>query len=135
MTTTAQADAESAVEGNHRVSFSTVEVKEYPIIPGVNPAVSMGVPLTIDWAPLREQADSYDIDDYEQTNPSRERRGPLELRRLPSRRSELLLMMGVSRSEILEATKMANKNTFLIVISSDRKIDAALTLSVEARFL
>jgi hypothetical protein len=32
-----------------RVQFGTVTIQEYPIIIGCNPAVSAGVPMTIDW--------------------------------------------------------------------------------------
>ena len=32
-----------------KVKFSSVKIREYPMIPGDNPSVSNGPPLTMDW--------------------------------------------------------------------------------------
>ncbi len=90
-----------AAETTH-VKFSTVEIQEYPIIPGVNPAVKTGVPLTIDWLPLNKNA--YDFEEYEQAVEGVRRNGG-EMRMPPSRRLHVLRQLGVSKEEIKECMK------------------------------
>jgi hypothetical protein len=79
------------------VTFSTIEVREYPIIPGDNPASLSGVPLTIDWTPF--ETASCHVDEYEANKPPS--RQMVELRMPPSYRKELLRRLGFSRSELL----------------------------------
>ena len=87
------------------VSFTTVEVKEYAIIPGVNPAVSTGVPLTIDWNPLNEN--KYDLEHYELAVEGA-RRNIIEMHMPAKRRKEVLREWGVSKAEIREVIKATN---------------------------
>ena len=91
-------------EGMRRsISFSTIEITEYPYITGDNPSVSMGVPLTIAWAPLETEWST--IDDYEKKRSPR--RSRIELRIPPSRRTAILRGLGFSREEIQQGTKAA----------------------------
>lgn len=105
--TTASKSNNNSVVAASSVAFSTIEIREYPIITGDNPAVTRGVPITIAWIPLPEQQ-CYDVEDYEKHRPSRNRRSRLEMRRRPSERTALLRSLGASRDEILQGTKAAN---------------------------
>ena len=96
----------SSPMSDHRVNFTTVEIQEYPIIPGDNPSVSTGVPLTIDWMPLNKNA--YDFEEYEQAVEETRRTCRAEIRVPPSRRMEVLRQLGVSRGEIQEVIKAVN---------------------------
>jgi hypothetical protein len=51
------------------VSFGTVEIREYPMILGFNPAVSQGPPVEIDWQHIDKI--KYAFDSYEETRPDR----------------------------------------------------------------
>ena len=94
---------EEATSGK-KVSFSTLEIREYPICVGDNPAVTVGVPITIDWAHDGEFTCS--VEEYEEhrSNP----RTMIELR-MPSRcRADMLRRLGFSRQDIMQGTKSAN---------------------------
>lgn len=52
-----------------KVSFDSIQIREYPIIMGANPAVSQGPPLTIDWE--HQDEENWDVDEYEKTRPER----------------------------------------------------------------
>ena len=71
----------SSSNNNKTVSFNTIKVQEYPVIPGDNPSVMMGVPLTIDWDYINSA--SCTINDYESYSGSSKRRTMVELR-IPS---------------------------------------------------
>lgn len=86
------------------VRFSTIQIKEYPIIVGDNPSVCRGVPITIDWTPLSEMQCS--VDDYEEQRPKP--RSTTELCMPSSRRADLLIRLGFSRQEVNKGTKAAN---------------------------
>jgi hypothetical protein len=86
-----------------RVFFSTIEIKEYAIIPGDNPAVTKGVPLTIDWIP--SQPLSCSIDDYEKQLPTA--RSQMEICMPASQRYDLLRRNGFERFEIMNCSKHA----------------------------
>ncbi|CAJ1930915.1 unnamed protein product [Cylindrotheca closterium] len=86
------------------VSFSNIQIREYPIIVGDNPAIMTGTPITIDW----EHVEEFDcsIDDYEQAKPKP--RNMLELR-LPARnRDEILKSQGFSLKDRQVGKKAAN---------------------------
>jgi hypothetical protein len=86
------------------VRFSVLEVRDYPICVGVNPAVSKGVPLTIVWTHDGEFTAS--IDDYESSRGTP--RSMLELR-IPSRlRAEITKGLGFSTADLMAGTKAAN---------------------------
>lgn len=87
-----------------KVTFSTLQIREFGIIPGDNPSVTGGCPLSICWEYDNEFTCS--VDDYEETRPKA--RSMTELR-IPSRlRDERLRRVGFSRKEIQECTKYAN---------------------------
>jgi hypothetical protein len=102
------------------VSFDSMVVKEYPIIPGINPAVTLGVPLTIDWQPLDETI-ICSVDEYQESRPPP--RTMVELRMPASYRYELLRRLGYSRNELLQHAKHAT-----IVRNQRRQTDATLHL-------
>lgn len=61
-------NSESAhLSENPKVTHSTVSVRTFPQIPGDNPAVSFGVPLSLDWKHIDE--DHFEIDQYEEAKP------------------------------------------------------------------
>lgn len=100
---------EDETEANERsnlssVSFSTIEIKEYPIIAGDNPSVTIGVPITIAWTPVETRRCT--VDDYEERRQSP--RSMVELRMPSSYRVDLLQRLGFTRDEILLGTKAAN---------------------------
>ncbi len=87
-----------------KVSFSTLEIREYGIIPGDNPAVTGGCPLSIDW--VYDSVFTCSVENYEEVRPKT--RSMTELR-IPSReREETLRRVGFSRRDIQEGTKNAN---------------------------
>lgn len=103
--TESQTQEPTETTGNRRkVGFSTLHIREYPMIPGDNPSVTMGCPITIDW-----QHD-YDITchvaEYEEARPKP--RSVLELRLPAQLREDLLKRAGFSRQDILKGTKEAN---------------------------
>jgi hypothetical protein len=86
------------------VTFSTIEVREYPIIPGDNPASLSGVPLTIDWIPV--ETASCNVDEYEANKPPP--RQMFELRMPSSYRKDLLQTLGFPRSELVASVRTVN---------------------------
>lgn len=86
------------------VSFSTIEIKEYSIIAGDNPAVTIGAPITIDWIPFSDKKCT--VDDYEERRPSP--RSMVELRMPATYRMQLLRSLGFTREEVLKCIKAAN---------------------------
>ena len=87
------------------VSFSTVDIRHYPIIPGINPSVPGGVPLTISWEQIDAQHRT--INDHEEERGPLRRFGPSLLKIPPSKRTEILRRLGHSRLDIQTATKEA----------------------------
>eukprot|EP00934_Nitzschia_sp_Nitz4_P005059 Nitzschia sp. Nitz4//scaffold76_size158648//95115//95813//NITZ4_002555-RA/size158648-processed-gene-0.244-mRNA-1//1//CDS//3329557872//5049//frame0 len=100
-------DEQVAVEQStpgKKVVFSTLEIREYPIIPGDNPSVTVGCPITIDWA--HDDLVTCHVEEYEGARPKP--RTMIELR-IPSQlREEMLKRQGYSRQDILAGTKKAN---------------------------
>ncbi|KAG7374788.1 hypothetical protein IV203_013883 [Nitzschia inconspicua] len=98
-----QSDARSSF--NHRrVSFRTIEIQEYAIIPGENPAVTMGIPLTIDWTPLARI--SCDLEQYEVQRPQPPR-SMVELRIPMLQRYHMLKNLHFSHREINQHVRAA----------------------------
>lgn len=95
--------ATEARKSTKTVFFTTLQIREYPIIPGDNPSVLFGCPLSIAWEYDCEVACS--VEDYEETRP--EPRTMTELRMPSSLRQDKLLRVGFSRRAIQEATKQA----------------------------
>ena len=89
-----------------RVNFSTVEIREYPIIPGINPAVTRGVPLTIDWEPLNKNV--YHFEEYEKAVEGvRRKQGEMKM---PAKlRTQVLKRLGFSYRHVQECYKAVKK--------------------------
>lgn len=83
------------------VSFSTVEVREYPIILGDNPAVSEGPPMEIGWRHFDEQLWSFEV--FEKTHPPR--RSYLEMNVPMDIRIQILQRCGESYKSIIQRSK------------------------------
>ena len=95
----------SSTKQKKAVSFSTVDIRHYPIIPGINPSVPGGAPLTISWEQIDAQHRT--INDHEEERGPLRRFGPSLLRIPPSKRTEILRKLGHSRLDIQTATKEA----------------------------
>ena len=104
--TTASGNSESSVGSNgstFALAYNSVTVREYPMVPGDNPAVTRGVPLSIDWEHQWEE--SFLLDTYEaQKTP----RSQLEMRVPAEVRSQLLRQNGHSWKDIQACIKIAN---------------------------
>lgn len=96
------AKARSPNEKN--VRFGTLQIRHFPIIPGDNPAVTVGCPVTIDWQHDGEV--TLPIDEYEEARSSSPR-SMIELRRPAKLRDDMLRGLGFSRGEIQRSTKLA----------------------------
>jgi hypothetical protein len=87
-----------------KVTFSTLAIREYGIIPGDNPGVSCGCPLSIGWE--YDDEFSFAIDEYEEQRSKP--RSMTELRMPSMVREKKLREAGFSRRDIQESTKYAN---------------------------
>ena len=100
-------NSESSV-GSHgssaiALAYNSVSIREYPMVPGDNPAVSRGVPLSIDWE--HQWEGSFLLDTYEAKKTPRSQ---LEMRVPAEVRSQLLRQNGHSWKDIQSSTKIAN---------------------------
>jgi len=87
------------------VRFSTVEVREYAMILGDNPAVSLGPSITLDWTPFSRAV--FDVERYIVMNPEPRRKiGEMVMPLV--RRKLLIKKSGYSRREMLASTKQTN---------------------------
>jgi hypothetical protein len=86
------------------VGFTTIEIRDYPIIVGDNPGVSIGVPLTIDWVHDGEFTSS--VDEYETYRPPS--RSMVELKIPRTMRESVLRRLDFSRRDIQEGARSAN---------------------------
>lgn len=86
------------------VRFSMIEIREYPIVVGDNPAIMTGTPITIDW----EHVDEIDctVDDFEASKPPP--RTMLEIRLPAKNRDDILKAQGFSLKERQIGMKVAN---------------------------
>lgn len=87
-------------------TFGGVEIREYPIVPGVSPAGFKGPPLTIGWTPVSTVRIAH-IDKYESVREGH-RRAYKELNMPATQRMEILRNQGFARSEINKSIKEAN---------------------------
>lgn len=88
-------------------SFSTLEIREYPITLGDNPGGAQGPPISLDWKHNKKHTQVVPLEDYEETRPQRRNRQEMHM---PgnTRRWRLLREKGVSVKEIEKATKAAD---------------------------
>jgi len=107
--TVTQEEEEEEQEGQEppgkRVQFVDVTIQEYPMIPGVNPGVSFGVPVTIAWEHFDPVTLSFET--YEQWREPH-RRCMAQMRIPSSQRDRLLRRLGFTTSSIQASTKDAN---------------------------
>ena len=95
------------------VSFSTIEVREFPVVIGDNPSCAMGPPLSIDWEPDCEL--SIPIDEFEDYRNGDEhdccrRRTGEELRLDSDQRKALVWNAGSSNHDIANAVRQVNRD-------------------------
>lgn len=93
-------------DDSHRVNFDKIHIRDYPRIPGVNPSVMKGPPVTMDWIHVDEHC--YDLELYEEARGVNRHRIMLEMRLEASDRQNLLRQLGFSWQEIQESIKAAN---------------------------
>lgn len=120
--TTEKTTNEEVFEGR-KVRFSVLEIRDYPICVGDNPAVSKGVPITIDWTHDGEVTAL--IDDYENSRGTP--RSMLELRIPPRLRTETLKGLGFTGADMMLGTKAAN----IVRLQRRRTIEGLQTAQVE----
>ena len=89
------------------VSFHQVHVQEYARTIGDHPDVVLGPPLTIDWEPQHHVA--HEFESYETARERTRKTSKIDMRVHPNTRSRMLLSAGVSREEIKDATRTANR--------------------------
>jgi hypothetical protein len=89
------------------LSFSTVCVREYPVIPGVNPSVSCGPPVELGWS--HTEGKTICIDKFEDFRGSK-RRLQCQMRMPKGVRKELLLFHGSTKKMMKESSKIAKKH-------------------------
>lgn len=87
-----------------RLRFSTVTIREYPILLGDNVTVK-GPPISIDWEHIDEK--SFGLEDYEEACKYT-RRTQVELKMPSKHREEILREIGYSRQEIQKSVKKSN---------------------------
>jgi hypothetical protein len=89
---------------NLSVSFSHIDIREYPICIGDNPGGRRGTPLSIEWNHFSEV--QIGLDEYEDARP--ERRNHIALAMGETHRYDLLRRSGYSRQDIQIQTKPVN---------------------------
>ena len=99
-------NSESSV-GSHgstiTLTYNSVSIREYPMVPGDNPCVSRGVPLSIDWEHQWEGTFLLDIYEARKTP-----RSQLEMIVPAEVRSQLLRQNGHAWKDIQSSTKNAS---------------------------
>ena len=88
------------------VSFGTIEIIEFPITLGDNPAVSSGPPLTIEWEP--QQRIRFDLDLFEEYRPERRHRRQLPID--PIVREDVLIASGIELDQLLRWQDLSAEN-------------------------
>lgn len=86
------------------VSFSCIDIREYPICIGDSPAGNTGTPLSIYWEHFSEVR--IGLEEYEKARPDRRDHNALSMGETV--RYELLLRIGYTRVEIRNRTKPVN---------------------------
>lgn len=94
----------SSSEQDTIVQFSRVMIREYPIIPGDNPAVSGGPPLMLDWTATKQISLTMDRFEYFRRG---KRRQPSQMKIPKKMRMALLLEQEHDAEKISLATKEA----------------------------
>ena len=88
--------------------FGTVEVRKYPITIGQNPAVSSGIPLTMEWDLLQNETEKCGIDQNERDHPAEFRKRGNDLVLDGLTRATMLKELGYSKEQLLEGLKQVD---------------------------
>jgi hypothetical protein len=86
------------------LSFSFIDIREYPMCIGDNPGGSVGTPLSIEWKHVSEV--QIGLEEYEDSRP--ERRSHSALAMGETVRYEILRRSGYTRKDIQSGTKPVN---------------------------
>lgn len=100
-----------------KVTFASVEVREYPIILGDSPACSKGAPISIDWD--ADASTSYTIDEWESKRYFA-RRSKTDIRVPSATRVEWLLDAGYSTGRIYQAIRDTEEERRQLQLSNER---------------
>lgn len=94
---------------NRKISFSSIEIREYNVTLGDSPTVN-GPPIQLDWS-YNPEAQIYHLDDYEIVRSTQGiRRSKEEMLMTPSQRTDLLMReVGFSRGEIEKGARQARR--------------------------
>ena len=112
-----------------KVKFSSVKIREYPMIPGDNPSVSNGPPLTMDWTASKTFSVAIDrFEDFCKEN----RQCSLQMAMPAQLRTALLLQAGYTPEVISLATIDADSirqqrlqtNTSLSLDAAEERIES-----------
>lgn len=98
-------DASTESSPGKKVRFSSVTIHEHPTLVGCNPAVSAGVPLTIDWQAVSSSEMS--VDEFEAYRAPRRVSNPIFLRHDATERWTLLKNLGFDSEEMRVAEESA----------------------------
>jgi hypothetical protein len=98
-------EKDTGVKLGFTVQFSTITVREYPIMMGDNPAVSDGPPLTIDWE--YNELPYLDVEAFESVRRSRRTGKSLVLSR--KRRENILRNVGYQDVQIVAGIRHVKK--------------------------
>lgn len=96
-------------ERDTKVKFHSVEVREYPIIPGDHPSCHLGPPLTIGWEHNKSSTKITPMDDFESLRVRQRCRNTQELMISSLERRNMLKKLGFSKREIGKASTQASK--------------------------
>lgn len=101
-----QEDSISSSISDAVVKFSKVSIREYEIVPGCNPSVSEGCPISLGWRHAEEKHLKFHA--FEDSRQSR-RRSQNQMRMPKSYRESLLLDFGYTKKDVKKADKDAHK--------------------------
>ncbi len=90
-----------------KVSFSTVEVRQYERILGDNPGVSCGPPISIGWTHFKDRTANLSVDDYEYYR--RSYRDDCDMILSREEREEMLLDLGFDHKQIAKSVRINYK--------------------------
>ena len=94
----------------NKVTFSSVEIRQYELILGDNPACTDGNPLSIGWKHYTELTVIIPVNKYE--NERKFQRSALELRLARWKRENILHDLGYSDHDLAENVRFLNKVKF-----------------------
>mmetsp|Transcript_21458 Transcript_21458/g.52862 ORF Transcript_21458/g.52862 Transcript_21458/m.52862 type:complete len:272 (+) Transcript_21458:105-920(+) len=89
----------SSISRDPKLSFTSISVREYPVLIGDNPSVTQGVPLTIGWEPQGDEA-VYKIEDFESQHRAEPVSSLQEMKFTEEERAQIAKNLGYSESKI-----------------------------------